>query len=306
MGRKVNFLLFICLMIVAVFVAQAGGQTPSPRDLLKQYVADLQRSPNDHALREKIIKLASELKPPPVVPDDAERHFLRGAAFIKDAKSESDYRDAGAEFEKAVASAPWFANAYYNLGVAQSKAGDYAGAARSLKFYLLVTPNAPDTQQAKALMYEMEVKAEKQVRERARQQEEAAIERARREAEARARATSFEGRWVLSGMESSFYRIDRSGSGYVVRKTNMGGPQPYSVRVDGNRLILREDWNTADREIVLTLSDEGSQLQGTDTWQRPTEAQRAYTEERNRQTGRQARFAESLLNNPSHFTLYRR
>lgn len=166
MGRKVNFLLFICLIIVAMFVGQAGGQTTSPRDLLKQYFADLQRNPNDQGLREKIIKLALEIKPPPAVPEEAERHMARGAAAIRGAKDTKDFEEAAAEFERATLAAPWLADAYYNLGVAKDKAGDYAGALRSLKLYLLAAPDAPDAKSARSLIYEIEYREEKAEKEK--------------------------------------------------------------------------------------------------------------------------------------------
>src|ERR1700738_3831653 len=152
---EMKALLYILLLLAFNCVAFAQE---NPREQLKQYVADLQKSPDDQALREKIIKLALTLDPKPAIPEDAERFMARGAAAIKDAKVESDFKDAAQEFEKATLAAPWLANAYYNLGVAQSKAGDYGGAARSLKLYLLAAPDAPDVKEAKSLMYEMEDK----------------------------------------------------------------------------------------------------------------------------------------------------
>ena len=54
--------------------------------------------------------------------------------------------------------APWFADAYFNLGVTQDKAGSYEAALRSLKLAQL---SAPDSKEIKALIYEVEYRHEK-------------------------------------------------------------------------------------------------------------------------------------------------
>jgi tetratricopeptide (TPR) repeat protein len=89
----------------------------------------------------------------------------RGAAAAKSAKDANDFKDAVAEFEKATLSAPWMANAYYNLGVAQDKAGMYSNAVRSLKLYLVAAPNAPDTKNVEKLIDEIEYRQEKAAKE---------------------------------------------------------------------------------------------------------------------------------------------
>ena len=91
---------------------------PSVKEL-KQLVVDLQSSPDDHALREKIIKLVRELKPRPAAPEEAKRRMARGKAAFKAAANAADYADAAAEFEKAALAAPWLGDAYYNLAIAQ-------------------------------------------------------------------------------------------------------------------------------------------------------------------------------------------
>lgn len=50
-----------------------AGDTSSPRQLLAHYVADLQKTPEDQALREQIIRLELTLTPLPAVPEDAKR-----------------------------------------------------------------------------------------------------------------------------------------------------------------------------------------------------------------------------------------
>jgi tetratricopeptide (TPR) repeat protein len=159
--KKVAF-IFLLAMIVGL---PCAAQAQSPQQTLNQYIADLQKNPSDYAQREKIIKHVQTMKPAPAVPEEAKRYLSRGIAAMKVAKSKDDFKDAVNEFEKAALSAPWFANAYYNLGVAQDKAGAYANAIRSLKLYLLASPAARDAEAVKSLMYEIEYRQEKAAKE---------------------------------------------------------------------------------------------------------------------------------------------
>lgn len=157
---------YLILLIVIVTGSTVIAQdSASPREQLKQYVADLQKSPDDQTLREKIIKLALTLDPKPATPEDAERFMARGQAALEIAKESKGYAESIAEFQKAALAAPWLGNVYYNLGFVQEKAGDYAAALRNLKLYLLATPNASDEKEVKALIYKIEYKQEQVVKE---------------------------------------------------------------------------------------------------------------------------------------------
>ncbi|MBX9902886.1 MAG: tetratricopeptide repeat protein [Burkholderiales bacterium] len=146
------------ILILLVILVAMPTHAQSPREQLNQLVAQLQASPGDTALRERIIKLAQEIKPPPALPEEAERRMARGSAAFKAAKSENDYKDAVREFEQAYNAAPWSGDIYYNLGLAQDKAGDYASAIRSLKLAMLAVPGSRET---RTLLYEVEYRQEK-------------------------------------------------------------------------------------------------------------------------------------------------
>ena len=106
MKRKVSMISYAILFLLScVSIPIAQAQTPQQN--LNQYVADLQKNPGDYALREKIIRHVQTMKPAPGVPDDARRFMNRGMAAAEGAKTESDYRDAIQEFQKAVNIAPW-------------------------------------------------------------------------------------------------------------------------------------------------------------------------------------------------------
>ena len=150
------------IFIVIAFLAMAtSAHALTPREQLNQMVQQLQKTPGDNALREKIIKLARTMKPALAIPEEAERRMARGVSAMKTAKAISDYKDAAREFELATLAAPWYADAYYNLGIAQNKSEDFSKAAGSLKLYLLAAPGAKDAKEARTLMYELEFKQER-------------------------------------------------------------------------------------------------------------------------------------------------
>lgn len=147
------------------FLGQQAEQGGKYREALTYYVSALQKttggSDSEQKLREKIIKLVLKIQPSPAVPEEAERYMARGSAAVKGATTAKDFEDAVVEFRKALRIAPWFAEGYYNLGVVQDKAGYYQDAIRSLKYYLLASPNTQDAKEVRSLIFEIEYRQEK-------------------------------------------------------------------------------------------------------------------------------------------------
>ena len=152
--------VLFCLMLLT-FPAQAQ----TPQATLKQYMSDLQKSPNDNALREKIIRQVQTMRPAPVIPEETTKYVNRGMAAAEGAKNERDYKDAIEEFQKAVNVAPWLGGGYRNLAVMQDKAGQYSQALQNLRLYLLTNPPSADAEAAKALIYKIEYRQEKAAKE---------------------------------------------------------------------------------------------------------------------------------------------
>ena len=150
----------IIILALAIFTSMASAQAQSPREQLQQMVEQLQKSPTDNALREKIIKLAQNIKPTPAVPEEVERRMARGEAAFESAKNVSGYDNAMREFQAAANAAPWYSNAYFNLGVAQEKAGKAKEAMESFRFYLLAAPDGKDAAEVKKRIYKLEYAAE--------------------------------------------------------------------------------------------------------------------------------------------------
>lgn len=143
---------------LALLVLTASAYAQSPREQLQQLVEQLQRSPGDDGLRVRLITLALTIRPLPATPDEAERRMIRGRTAFLAAKSAADYQDAAKEFEQAALAAPWYGDAYFNLGLSQYKAERYEAALRSLKLAQLVSP---DSREIKTLIYEVEYRQEK-------------------------------------------------------------------------------------------------------------------------------------------------
>ena len=110
----------------------------------------------DTSSQEEIINYADALTPKPAIPEEAKRNFAKGTTFMKAAKEAADYKDAIKAYEEALLYAPWWGNAYYNLGIALEKAEWHDDAIKSIKLYLMTKPSEADTEQAQNKIYEIE------------------------------------------------------------------------------------------------------------------------------------------------------
>lgn len=146
----------LIIFVFAFLALAASVYAQSPHEELQQMVEQLQKTPTDTALREKIIKLAQDVKPAPVVPPEAKRAFVMGGTYQKEAKSPEDFGLAVKAFQDASTAAPWWGDAYYNLSVALESAKRYDEAKSALTLYLLTKPK--DAEQAQERLYAIDAK----------------------------------------------------------------------------------------------------------------------------------------------------
>jgi len=238
--KKIGSAALLMFMLLCVFIFPVQAQ--SPQQTLNQYVADLQKNPNDYALREKIIRHVQTMKPAPAVPEEAKRYLVRGKAAFKGAKEARDFQEAAEEFKKALLYAPWLAEGYYNLGVIQDKAGQYDDAMKNLKFYLIAAPKAPDAEKVKELVYEIEYRKEKVAKDKDLAARKAAENsRAQQEAAARKQA-EFLSR--INGARYVYY--------FWANRSDTGARTQYVITLDvrgdtvtqGQGLANGQDWFT--------------------------------------------------------------
>lgn len=195
------------VVVIAFLVLAASANAQTSAEQFKQMVEQLQATPTDNALREKIIKLAAEMNPPLVVPDEAVRFEGRGQFAFKNAKSQSDYASSAQEYEKAVVVAPWVAGYYSDLCTIYEKAGKYSDAQRNCQFYMAALSDPKEITEVKrriaGLEYGLEnaagVAAKKQ-----KQAEDVANEEARAAAQQAA---------VYQGLDGGVWKIPGPGFG---------------------------------------------------------------------------------------------
>lgn len=148
-------LIFILLFQVFVLPFMASAD-----DTLNKYLADLKKKPDALELRAKIISYVQSMKNAPPVPEEAVRALTRGKVILNMAKDKQGYEKAIPELQEVITAAPWIAEAYENLAVAQEKSGYYADAIQNLQFLLLVDPRSKNAKDVRKKMFELEVYAE--------------------------------------------------------------------------------------------------------------------------------------------------
>lgn len=129
----------------------------NPRAAFLELSTRLKDNPDD-STRRLILKLASELKPVPAIPEEARKHFVEGTAIVKAAKNPAQQALAAQSFTEALKVAPWWGDAYYNLGVAQELAEQYDAAENSFAFYLLSNPIEQERRDVQDRIYALSAK----------------------------------------------------------------------------------------------------------------------------------------------------
>jgi tetratricopeptide (TPR) repeat protein len=147
-----------------VLLGQQAEQADNLRQALTHYVKALKADENNQQLREKIIKLAQKIQPPPKIPEDVVVYEGRAEAAFQYAKAKDDYLDAVKEYKNALQIAPWVSSYYFNIGLAFEKAGKTDEAIRNLKLYLIAEPNASDEREVRKKIAGLEYAKEKQTR----------------------------------------------------------------------------------------------------------------------------------------------
>lgn len=248
-------LFFGVLMLGNVAYAQ------TPREELRQMVEQLQSSPNDNALREKIIKLAQGVKPRPVIPEEANRAFVKGNIFKEAAKDASGYELAISAYREALRAAPWWGDAYFNLAVTLMLAEKFDEAIASLTLYMASVPTgSAEARDAQNRIYAIEAKSEMASRQAVAQ---AAAERERQR-------PSVEGRWTEHHGVMSF-QVVRNGERFTIIGGDMlGVKSPSTWRApnlvaDRQHLRFKGEHDNSGVHMYtfdLSLTPSGNELTG--------------------------------------------
>lgn len=260
--------LFFCLLVVIVAAAmpQAWAQT---RAELDQLVQQLQTTPSDSALRERIIATAQGVKPAPIVPEPARQKFVEGMTLSKVATDQAAQALAIQRFTDATNIAPWWGDAYYNLAILQELTGALDQAQSSLKLYLLTKPNETEAREAQDRIYALNAKkdlanatAAKAAAQRA------AEEQAARDASSRQAAISLlQGTWYARNCQynnsdpfGGCTEAEASGTNWY-RMDLPDGPIRFTFKIQSNgtvQLNAYESWAECIDRSVPPGGDSGS------------------------------------------------
>lgn len=263
----------ICMVAVALAlfgVARSTAQSPesSPRQQLKQCVADLQKSPSDDSLREKIIKLALTLHPQPAAPPEADELAGRAKYIFDHANSNDDLLKAADAFGKVSLIVPWVPDYYFDGAVAYEKANDPANALRNYKWCLLAGPDSQDAKAVRekigALSYVLEQQQATAQAEQARRDAAAQAERQRElEAERAREQAQREEQQRLANLDPVVRQLD--GTSFVNRHRMGTVPESYATTtytIHGDRISVEEYWQGSDKNYTYQINgrqfDEGA------------------------------------------------
>jgi len=157
--RSVEVLMIMALLLNASF-APTCAYAQSSDAVFQKAVAEYQKSPTTDTA-DKVTKLAVAMDKLPPVPEEARKHFVKGAALFKEAKSQEDFTQVLDEFTQAVHLAPWWPEARYNQALACEAASEYAGAIENLKLYRQFKLPDAETRSVQDKIYVLEAKMEK-------------------------------------------------------------------------------------------------------------------------------------------------
>jgi len=155
--RKIESFGVLLVLGAVLWLCGAARADPSGASL-EQMVEQLRSHPDDNALRKQIVKAARDKAP--ALPEDARRYFIRGNTALEDAQGQDGYLRAIRNYNEALKIAPWWGDAYRNLGKARALAKDYSGAIDALELYLLTGPAQADAREAQDRIYALEEKQE--------------------------------------------------------------------------------------------------------------------------------------------------
>lgn len=260
-------LVVVGSMIVALAPARARAQA-SPSETLRQYVLELQKTPDDAAVRERIIRFVQTMNPAPELPEDARRACIEGQTLFRLAKEQRGGFDLSIDaYRQCLLLAPWLPEAYNNYAFALEAAGRFDEAIAAARLYLASNPGPEEARRAQDKIYE--IGAEKKLA--------AARRSAAPPAAQAAAASAAAGGAPPPSKESSFDALKRKIDGRrYAHRDGVGNVTTLEVR--GNYLQRRTngaDWGRfeiqgrsftcpsplrVDEEYTFTLGEDGERI----------------------------------------------
>lgn len=210
--KKICLIVLMAVSLMLTLTSSVQAQTP--QESLAQYISELQKNPNDAALRGKIIKHVQAMKHAPAIPEEARRHYVKAITLFKNAKQPSDSADAAEEFRQALLIAPWWGDAYMKMGLTLETAQRYDDAIASLKLFMVTNPQDEVLRKAQDEIYAIEALAEKAAKDKELAARNVAEEQRAQQAEAEAKKAREQDAWLikLDGARYSYSFRDDDGT----------------------------------------------------------------------------------------------
>ncbi len=266
-SRRSNFCFALLSLLSVLLICATAAQAQTPQQTLNQYVADLQKNPNDYALREKIIKHVQTMKQKPAIPEEARRHYVMAKTLSDEAKKVEDFHDAITEFRAALIVAPWWAEANRDFGLTLEAAQRYDEAIAYIKLYMATDPGSDRTRAAQDEIYKIEAK--KKLAGKASRESSPAVvsapkqntfEHLLRKIDGRRYATRERGRQVLLDVRGRTFVqgfIEDNGSYRELGRTEIRGREftepMYSTMPAGIARIVERYWSISESGESITL-----------------------------------------------------
>ena len=222
---KFTIPILICFSLAASVSAQETGQ----RAQFQAAVAAFQKSATEDNAR-KLAELAKQLQPLPAVPEEAEFHALKGAAFVKQAGDAAAFAKAAGEFQAAIAIAPWVGEYHFNLAVCEKSAGRFPSALAALKLAQIFARDDQARHDCLVLRADLEAAQELATARKAEEQK----------AAARPSGPDFSGSWMEhtgeKNQEVIHFTIEKNGDNWIVR--NSAGNPDNVIKAQGRHIWL--------------------------------------------------------------------
>ncbi|MCK4994279.1 MAG: tetratricopeptide repeat protein [Candidatus Omnitrophica bacterium] len=108
-------------------------------------------------IRDKLFQITFNMSSPPEISKLARKHVLRAKLLVKEGK----FKDAIAEFKKAIVAAPYSAKLYLDNALVLGELEDYKQAIEQMNIYIKAVPQAPNIQQAEDQIIKWEFELER-------------------------------------------------------------------------------------------------------------------------------------------------
>lgn len=136
------------------------SKASNPRALLAELEEQVRKEPDNDTTRGLIVALAKKIKPSPAIPEKAREHFIKARTIAQSSKDAQQLSLAIASLREALKLAPWWGDAYFNLGVTHELAGHHVQAERNFAIFLVAVADEKEAREVQDRIYAVRARYE--------------------------------------------------------------------------------------------------------------------------------------------------